>query len=270
MVTVCTCQDINGKKIGDQVLAPAPTDYRKSVLYNAFDVTQQIKSGGNAIGAVIGNGRFFTMRQDYKPKKINTFGYPKMKLQVHIEYTNGQKDIIVSDGSWKLCVDGPIRSNNEYDGEEYDATKALKGWANVGYNDSKWLTPELVDAPTGIVSAQPNEPMKVMQSLKPISIKKLGDTYILDAGQNLAGWLQIKVHGKRGQQIKMRFAESLQPNGKLYVANLRDAKVTDVYTLSGEGIETWHPQFVFHGFRYVEITGYPGTAAIENFEKNRK
>lgn len=257
---------INGKKIGDQVLAPAPTDYRKSVLYNAFDVTQQIKSGGNAIGAIIGNGRFFTMRQDYKPKKINTFGYPKMKLQVHIEYTNGQKDIIVSDGSWKLCVDGPIRSNNEYDGEEYDATKALKGWANVGYNDSKWLTPELVDAPTDIVSAQPNEPMKVMQSLKPISIKKLGDTYILDAGQNLAGWLQIKVHGKRGQQIKMRFAESLQPNGKLYVANLRDAKVTDVYTLSGEGIETWHPQFVYHGFRYVEISGLGYTPTLQDFE----
>ncbi|MEY4053672.1 MAG: hypothetical protein RL034_590, partial [Bacteroidota bacterium] len=257
---------INGKKIGDQVLAPAPTDYRKSVLYNAFDVTQQIKSGGNAIGAIIGNGRFFTMRQDYKPKKINTFGYPKMKLQVHIEYTNGQKDIIVSDGSWKLCVDGPIRSNNEYDGEEYDATKALKGWANIGFNDSKWLTPELVDAPTGIVSAQPNEPMKVMQRVKPISIKKLGDTYILDAGQNLAGWLQIKVHGKRGQQIKMRFAESLQPNGKLYVANLRDAKVTDVYTLSGEGIETWHPQFVYHGFRYVEITGLGYTPTLQDFE----
>lgn len=257
---------INGKKVGDQVLAPAPTDYRKSVLYNAFDVTQQIKSGGNAIAAILGNGRFFTMRQAYKPKKINTFGYPKMKLQLCIEYSNGQKEWVVSDASWKLCVDGPIRSNNEYDGEEYDATKVLKGWTNIGFNDSKWITPELVAAPTGSLLAQPSEPMKVMQTFKPISIKKLGDTYILDAGQNLAGWLQIKVHGKRGQQIKMKFAESLQPDSKLYLANLRDAKVTDVYTLSGEGVETWHPQFVYHGFRYVEISGLTYTPTLQDFE----
>jgi alpha-L-rhamnosidase len=257
---------VNGKKVGDQVLAPAPTDYRKSVLYNAFDVTQQIKNGGNAIAAVLGNGRFFTMRQDYKPKKINTFGYPKMRLQLRIEYANGQNEWVVSDGSWKLCVDGPIRSNNEYDGEEYDATKALKGWANIGFNDSKWLTPELVDAPSGRISAQPNEPMKVMQTFKPISIKKVGDKYILDAGQNLAGWLQIKVHGKRGQQVKMKFAESLQQDSKLYLANLRDAKVTDVYTLSGEGIETWHPQFVYHGFRYVEVSGLTYTPSLQDFE----
>ena len=257
---------INGKKVGDQVLAPAPTDYRRSVLYNAFDVTQQIKSGGNAIAAVLGNGRFFTMRQAYKPKKINTFGYPKMMLQLLIEYSNGQKEWVVSDRTWKLCVDGPIRSNNEYDGEDYDATKALKGWTNIGFNDSKWRTPELVAAPTGSLLAQPSEPMKVMQTFKPISIKKLGDTYILDAGQNLAGWLQIKVHGKRGQQIKMKFAESLQPDSKLYLANLRDAKVTDVYTLSGEGVETWHPQFVYHGFRYVEISGLTYTPTLQDFE----
>ena len=257
---------INGKKVGDQVLAPAPTDYRKSVLYNAFDVTQQIKSGGNAIAAVLGNGRFFTMRQEYKPKKINTFGYPKMRLQLRIEYANGQNEWVVSDASWKLCVDGPIRSNNEYDGEEYDATKVLKGWTNIGFNDSKWITPELVAAPTGSVRAQPSEPMKVMQTFKPNSIKKVGDKYILDAGQNLAGWLQIKVHGKRGQQIKMKFAESLQPAGTLYLANLRDAKVTDVYTLSGEGVETWHPQFVYHGFRYVEVSGLTYTPSLQDFE----
>ena len=133
-----------------------------------------------------------------------------------------------------------------------DAASEPSGPATILIEDGKISASdgaELLRALDRDNNVKPNEPMKVMQSLKPISIKKLGDHFILDAGQNLAGWLQIKVHGKRGQQIKMRFAESLQPNGKLYVANLRDAKVTDVYTLSGEGIETWHPQFVYHGFR---------------------
>ncbi len=258
---------INGNKIGDQVLAPAPTDYRKSVLYNTYDVTAQIKPGENAIATVLGNGRFFTMRQEYKPKKINTFGFPKMLLQLELEYANGKKETIVSDGSWKMTADGPIRTNNEYDGEEYDATKELTGWNKNGFNDADWLPAESVEAPGGEVIAQMNEPMKVMKIIRPVSIKKLkSGVTILDMGQNMVGWLQMKLKGKKGDKITLRFAESLQPSGELYVANLRDAKVTDVYTAKGSVEETWHPQFVFHGFRYVEISGYPGNAAIENFE----
>lgn len=249
---------INGKPIGDQVLAPNPTDYRKSVFYNTHDVTAQLITGENAIGVVLGNGRFFTMRQDYKPKKINTFGYPKLLFQLEIEYTDGSRKTIVSDGSWKLNVDGPIRSNNEYDGEEYDATKELTGWNKAGYKDAGWLTPQLVEAPEGKVVVQTNAPMRVMRVIKPVAIKKLpGNKYIVDMGQNFAGWLQINVKGVRGQQVQLRFAESLQPTGELYTANLRDAKVTDVYTLKGGGVETWHPSFVYHGFRYVELTGFP-------------
>src|SRR5258705_1480886 len=113
---------INGKKIGNQALAPPPTDYRKAVLYNTFDVTSDLKPGNNAIATVLGNGRFFTMRQNYKTQKHNTFGYPKLLLRLEIEYADGMKKLIVSDESWKLNVDGPIRTNNQYDGEEYDAT----------------------------------------------------------------------------------------------------------------------------------------------------
>lgn len=258
---------INGKKIGNQVLAPAPTDYRKSVLYNTHDVTQQLQNGNNAIAAVLGNGRFFTMRQNYKPQKINTFGFPKMLLQLEIEYANGTKKTISSDETWKLLVDGPIRTANEYDGEEYDATKEQKGWNNIAFNDASWLKPELVKAPTGKVIAQMSEPMKVMQTIKPIAINKISDEkYILDMGQNFSGWIKINVQGKRGEKVQLRFAESLQKNGELYVANLRDAKVTDVYTLKGEGVEVWQPSFVYHGFRYVEINHYPGVPTINNFE----
>jgi alpha-L-rhamnosidase len=259
---------INGKKIGDQVLAPNPTDYRKSFFYNTHDVTTEIKNGNNAIATVLGNGRFFTMRQNYKTQKHNTFGYPKLLLQLEIEYADGSKKTVVSDESWKLNVDGPIRTNNEYDGEEYDATKELPGWSNPGFNDSKWLQPELVTAPAGKIISQFAEPMKVMQSIKSLSIKNIGNgKYILDMGQNFAGWLKLQnIKGKRGDKITMKFAESLQANGELFIANLRDAKVTDVYTLKGTGAENWNPGFVYHGFRYVEITGFPGIATINNFE----
>jgi len=258
---------INGNKVGNNVLVPSPTDYRKTVLYNTYDITAMLHSGSNAVATVLSNGRFFTMRQNYKPAKITTFGYPKMLLQLEIEYTDGTQKIITSDESWKLNVDGPLRSANEYDGEEYDATKELTGWNNVSYNDNKWIQAELVNAPDGTVRSQMNEPMKVKQIIKPVSIKQIADSkYILDMGQNFSGWLQIKASGKAGEKIRLRFAESLQKNGSLYTANLRDAKATDVYTLKGNGIEVWHPCFVYHGFRYVEISNYQGTPSLSNFE----
>ena len=259
---------INGSKIGDQVLAPNPTDYRKSYFYNTHDVTTEIKTGDNAIAAVLGNGRFFTMRQNYKTKKHNTFGYPKLLLQLEIEYVDGTRKTIVSDESWKLNVDGPIRTNNEYDGEEYDATKEFGAWTNAGFNDSKWIRPQLVKAPEGKMVAQMSEPMKVMQTIKPVSIYKLSNgKYILDMGQNFAGWVKIqKINGRKGEKITIRHAESLQSNGELFVANLRDAKVTNIYTIKGTSPEAWQPSFVYNGFRYLEVSGFPGEPTLANFE----
>ena len=257
---------INGQKIGDQVLSPSPTDYSKTIIYNTYDVTHQLQEGKNVIGTILGNGRFFTMRQNYKPQKWHTFGFPKMILQLEIVYTNGSKQTIVSDASWKVTADGPIRTNNEYDGEEYDATKELTGWNDKGYNDLKWLTVQLVKSPGGMLKAGLNENMKVMDIVHPVFIKNISsDKYILDMGQNMAGWIKMNVQGKAGDKVKLRFAESLQANGELYVANLRDALVTDIYTLSGRGKESWSPRFVFHGFRFVEITGYPGTPTVNDF-----
>jgi alpha-L-rhamnosidase len=261
---------INGNKIGDQVLAPNPTDYRKSYFYNTHDVTAQVKKGANAIATVLGNGRFFTMRQNYKTQKHNTFGYPKLLLQLELEYADGTKRIITSDQSWKLNVDGPIRTNNEYDGEEYDARKELGDWTRPGFNDSKWMKPQLVSAPPGKILAQFSPSMKVKQTILPVSIKKAAPgKYILDMGQNFSGWIKLKsVSGKRGDKITMRFAESLQGNGELFTANLRDAKVTDIYTFSNTplGPGGWEPSFIYHGFRYVEVTGFPGEPSTKNFE----
>lgn len=257
---------LNGHRIGDQVLAESPTDYTKSVKYNTFDVTADCRQGVNALGVVLGNGRFFTMRPKYKPKKIKEFGFPKLLLQLDLEDRNGHHHLIVSDSSWKFTADGPIRSNNEYDGEEYDATKAFPDWTKPGFDDHTWLRPHYTAPPGGRLSAQMDEPIRIMDEIRPRSITPLASgVYILDMGQNMAGWIQLKVRGKRGDRITLRFAETLQPDGELYTANLRDAKATDIYTLDGRGEEVWHPVFVFHGFRYVSITGYPGTPTPDDF-----
>lgn len=257
---------INGNKIGDQVLAPVPTDYTKNVKYNVFDVTSQLKEGKNMLGTILGNGRFFAMRQDYKPYKIKSFGFPKMALQLFVEYTDGSKDVIKTDDTWKLTTDGPILSNNEYDGEEYDARKEMKGWATTNFDDKNWVNARYVQEPGGFYEAQMSPYMKIMGEVKPISIKATAKgTYILDMGQNMVGWLQLKVKGKSGDKITMKFAESLQKDGSLYIANLRDAKTTDVYTLKGEGEEIWEPRFIYHGFRFVEISGFPTKPTLDNF-----
>lgn len=253
---------INGQRIGEQVLAPAPTDYRKTILYNTYDVTPQLRKE-NAIGVILGNGRFYTMRQNYKPYKIPTFGYPKLRLNLIVEYTDGSRQTIASDISWKLTTEGPIRSNNEYDGEEYDARKELGDWNRTGYDDTNWISAQRVSIPSGTLRAQMIPGMKVTESLKPVSIRKQGGKHILDIGQNMAGWLRIRIKGQAGDSIRLRFAERLQPDGEIFTKNLRDAHCTDIYVVSGREPQdaTWAPRFVYHGFRYVEISGYPNAKA---------
>ena len=257
----------NGERVDNLVLAPAPTDYHKTLLYNSYDVTSLLRSKGeNAVGVTLGNGRMYTMRQSYKQYKINNYGYPKLRMNLIVEYTDGTQETIASDTDWKLTADGPIRSNNEYDGEDYDARKELTGWTEVGYDDSKWQDADRAALPRGTLRAQMMPGMRVVETIKPLSIKKLNkDKYILDMGQNMVGWIRMKVKGNAGDSVKLRFAELLQENGELYVANLRDALVTDTYILKGGGQEEWAPRFVYHGFRYVEVTNYPGTPVADNF-----
>lgn len=257
---------VNGRRVGEQVLAPVPTDYRKTVLYNSFDVTSLLKQEENALGVTLGNGRYYTMRQHFKTYKIVNFGYPKMRLNLIVEYTDGSSETIVSDEKWKLTADGPIRSNNEYDGEEYDATKELGRWTETGYDDSRWEPAQRVAIPMGTLRASMTPDMKVMETVKPLSMKRLGDRLILDMGQNMAGWIRMKVRAAAGDTIRLRFAERLQENGELFVDNLRDARSEDTYIANGreQGAE-WAPRFVYHGFRYVEVKGY-SQATLEDFQ----
>lgn len=248
---------LNGKKVGNHVLDPALSEYNKRVYYQTFDVTDMIRSGVNAAGVWLGNGRYYAPRIS-SPTATRTYGYPKLLFQLRVEYASGKSDLMVSDATWKLTTEGPIRANNEYDGEEYDARLEMPGWSEPGFDDQAWQAARPVDAPGGMLRSQPCEPIRVTRTLKPVAITEpKPGMYIFDLGQNMVGWCRIRISGPAGTRVKLRHAEVLKEDGTLYLANIRDAKVTDIYTLKGDGVEVWEPRFTYHGFRYVEVTGLP-------------
>ena len=256
---------LNGERIGNEVLSPALSDYSKRVFYVTHDVSSALVQGKNAIGVVLGNGRFFAPRLD-KPKTV-TYGAPKLLLQLHLEYEDGSVEDVTSDTTWKLSADGPIVANNEYDGEEYDARREFADWSSPGFHDASWQRAHAVEAPGGVMSAPMIDPIRVTAAIKPVSVAEPSPgMFVYDMGQNFAGWCLLRVKGPPGQRVSLRFAERLRDDGTLYVDNLRSAKVTDLYTLKGGDRETHEPRFTLHGFRYVEVTGYPGKPGMDAIE----
>lgn len=262
---------LNGVKIGGaQVLSPTVSNYDKTVYYNSFDVTDLVNKGINTIGVELGTGRFPGVRLTPGPGSANKH-YDKQRpcliCQLEIIYSNGNIQKVLSDGSWKATADGPIRSNNEYDGEIYDARMELDGWLDPSYDDSSWPQAELPEPPYGKLTAQPNPNIEIQDMVKPISIKQLsGGRFILDMGQNMVGWLQVKARLERGDTLKMRFAETLQDNGELYTENLRTAKARDFYIARDDNAFVWHPTFIYHGFRFVELCGIGYEPSLDDFE----
>ncbi|MCD7935535.1 MAG: glycoside hydrolase family 78 protein [Tannerellaceae bacterium] len=243
---------LNGEKVGNDVFAPTATDYSKQVNYNTYDVTGMLSGGANTVGVILGNGRYFSMRRE----GVRHFGFPKMLMQLEIEDNNGNITTITSDDSWKLTTNGPIIANNEFDGEEFDANRILHGWNRNGYKDTNWQNASLVEEPGGKLIAQRNPNIQVMKEIKPLSITQTSrGTYMVDMGQNMVGWLNIQGKAQKNKPVRMVFAELLQPDGNLYLDNLRSARVTDIYTPAETGTFTWEPVFTYHGFRFVEISG---------------
>ena len=250
---------VNGQRIGDGVLQPVPSDYRKTIYYNTYDITDAMSgTPRHCLALVLGNGRLFPMQQ-HKPYKIHTFGFPKCRINVIVEYTDGTTQRLQTDDKgWKVTADGPIRANNEYDGEEYDARKEMTGWSEVGFDDSKWLKAERTDIPQAYLRAQMTPGMKVLQQIKPLTSHLSPLTSLVDVGQNIAGWLKVRVRGQKGDTIRIVYAEKLNADGSLFRDNFRNARSTDVYVCNGdEGKDGrwWHPTFVYHGFKYVEVAG---------------
>ena len=255
---------LNGRKVSDNVLQPGLTQYDKRQLYVTFDVSQQVRQGANALGVMLGNGRYYAPR----PKDTAwSFGYPKLILQLHLEYDDGTAADVVSDESWKMTTEGPIGANNEYDGEEYDARREMPGWSEPGFAAKDWKAVQVVASPGGVLSAQMTPPIRVVETIHPVAISKLRpNVFIYDMGQNMVGWCRLRVSGPAGSEISLRHAENLARDGSLDVRNLRTAKVTDRYILKGKGAETYEPRFTYHGFRYVEVIGLPTEPTLANLE----
>ena len=254
---------LNGKTVGNDVFGPLPTWYDVSVPYLTYDVTSLIGKGANAIGVALGNGRFLAMRE----QGMLGFGLPRLIAQLEIEYANGERATVLSDESWMATNKGPIRENNEFDGEKYDARLELGHWTESGYDASAWQKADPMKAPKGRLTAQRSPGLKVMEEITPVSVKAVErGRYIVDMGQNMVGWLQVRLNGKKDRPVTMRFAEALKPGGtELYTDNLRGAQVTDVYTPAGDGSFTWEPAFTYHGFRFAEISGPDDAPVVTDF-----
>jgi len=256
---------VNGRKIGDQVNGPARTEYRHRVLYDAFDITDAVQDGANAIGLMLGNG-WFNPAKKYWGWRMQWYGSPRAIVQCHIEYADGTGDIIRTDGSWR-CATGPVTSNCVYDGEAYDARLERRGWDLPGFDDSAWLPVSVVEAPGGVMQHHAIDPIKVTESLAPSAVNEVGPgVFVFDMGQNFAGWVRLRVKGPAGTAVRMHFAENIHPDGTLDTRTNKLADQTDTYILKGEGEEVWEPRFTYHGFRYVEMTGYPGTPDLGAIE----
>ena len=251
---------INGSRVGDSVLTPGWTDYCKHSQYQTYDVTELLRSGPNVFGAILGDGWgvghiAWVGRQRYADQ-------PQLLAQIVLTYSDGSTEIIATDASWKV-TSGPILESDLLMGESYDARRELKGWANPGYNDDSWRSVEtFADSRTALVAT--NGPtVRRQEALQPEEIRVIPDfvnpRWIFDMGQNMVGWIRLRVRGEKGTTITIRYAEALNPDGTLYTTNLRTARNTDHYTLKGDGEEVWEPHFTFHGFRYVELLGFPGT-----------
>jgi alpha-L-rhamnosidase len=257
---------INGRRVGDHIMDPALTGYRKRAFYVTFDVSNYLTGGKNCVGVVLGNGRYFAPRKTSRGN-AKSMGFPKLIMHMRVEYKDGMTQDIVTGPDWRITTDGPIRSNNEFDGEEYDARMEMPGWDRAGFDDSKWKDVELVDPPGGVLRSQMIEPMRIVEVRKPVKITKPKDgMYIVDMGQAYYGSVRLNVSGPAGTRVQMRSAYNLNSDSTLRMRDNRTALSTDVYILKGKGIETWHPRFKGQGYRYVEITGFGGEPKAENFE----
>lgn len=263
---------INGKRIGNDYFTPGWTDYNKRVYYQTYDITSNVSEGKNAFGAILADG-WYAGYLGYalligNPVVRNFYGdVPLLKAQIEIEYSNGEKEMIATDPSWKTNH-GPIVEADILNGETYDANLEFDNWSSPGFDDSNWKNSSIYpDKADRELESYPGNPIQVFQEITAKTVTaKPGGKYIFDLGQNFAGIVRLKVKGSKGDVITMKFGEMLFPNGDIMIENLRKARATDTYILKGspEG-ETWTPRFTYHGFQYVEVSGFraePTTDAI--------
>lgn len=260
---------LNGKKVGDSEFAPLWSDYDKSVYYNTYDVTELLQKGENVAGVLLGNG-FYNVQGGRYRKLLISFGAPTLLFSLVINYEDGTRETIYSDNDWKYDL-SPITFNCIYGGEDYDARREQEGWNKIGFNDRQWRPVVVQEAPKGMLRPQKAAPVKIMERYDIQKVTKLTSeqvasackstkrtvdpsAFVLDMGQNLAGFPEITVRGKRGQKVTLIVAEALTDEG---ACNQRQTGRQHYYeyTLKGEGDETWHPRFSYYGYRYIQVEG---------------
>src|SRR5262245_7491093 len=249
---------LNGHRVGDQVLAPGWTDYTKRILYQTYDITEMLKPGPNAIGAMVGDGWFSGNNGLWKVDN-NAYGYEKALLcQLRVDYADGTSEMLGTDDSWRAAT-GPIRWADLFMGEVYDARHEIPGWSRADFDDSKWVEAVRTHPDVGRLEPQSDPPIRKIEELRTRRLTEpRPGVFVFDLGQNIAGRVRLKVTGPSGVRILLRHGEVVNRDGTLFTENLRRARATDQYILKGQGQEVYEPHFTFHGFRYVEMTGFPG------------
>lgn len=255
---------INGRKVGDRVLEPAQSEYSRRVLYSTYDVTEYLDPGSNVFGAIVGAG---------------WYGVPKLVAQIEVAFADGTTRQMITNGRnnndvdlWKVS-DGPIVSSSVFDGEVYDARLEKPDWDRstgdeAGYvHGGAWVSSMVVDPPGGILVPQTMEPVRIVDSMRARSIDQpKPGIFVLDNGQNLAGWAALTAAGKCDTAVTMRFSECLYEDGTVNQENLRYAEARDRYVFSKDGTQTWEPRFTYHGFRYIQVEGFPGEPTVDSIE----
>jgi len=245
---------INGKRVGDKVLAPAKTPYHKHILYDAYDVSGLLVDGKNALGIHLGNGWYNPYKKWWQQYRMQWFGSKKAMAQIHITFADDSEEIITTNKNWKWS-DGPNTYNCVYDGEYYDANQEQGGWKSSGFDDTGWKPVNVVNKPDARLAAHRMPAIKVNETIKPTEINvSVPLMKVFDMHQNFTGWVSLNVKGEKNTKLKIRFAEDINEDGTIDRSSAERAIATAEYTLKGEGIESYEPAFTYFGFRYVEVT----------------
>ncbi len=253
---------VNGQKVGNQLFTPGWTSYKNRVQYQVYDVSELVENE-NALGAIVGDGWYrgfiaWSGNRNHYGENI------ALLVQLNIEYTDGSKETIVSDESWKASH-GPIRESDIYNGELYDANYEMSGWSKSDFDDTAWKAAKLIDNPAIDLVASMGNPVTVINELKPIKqLTTPKGEMVYDMGQNMVGWVRLKMTGNKGDTVQLKFAEVLDKDGNFYTDNLRAAKCTDTYVFAKNGELVFEPKFTFHGFRYLQLIGLKEAPANKN------
>ena len=252
---------LNGRPVSARRLEPAFTNYSKTVDYTTDDVTSLLHPGENVVAAVLGSGQFDDAARTWHWgwEDAEWRGTPRLRLDLHVTYEDGSEDVIVSDRSWKVSVDGPTRFDNYYLGETYDARREIAGWPRPGFDDAAWAAARVVDGPTGVMRAETHEPIEIVAT-RPAGTRSepLPGVIVYDVGQNLTGWAELAVEAPAGTAVEVFYSEKLADDGTASTdgnALVYGQLQTDYYVSKGKGRETWRPRFSYKGFRYVQLSG---------------